>query len=76
MVTTQKNCTERHNIFPWLYIVWKKRWRLRERKEDEKDDRIGITRMLVYNFIMELSDIGFNKIKGQELRAKLKSENE
>lgn len=46
-----------------------------KKKKDEKDDRRGITRMLVYNFIMMLCHTGFNKIKGQELRSKLESRN-
>lgn len=42
-------------------------------ERDEKDDRKGITRMLVYNFITKLYGGGLNKIKGQELRMTLRA---
>jgi hypothetical protein len=56
VVTTQKNCSEKSDTFKMLPGF------SGERAEDKKDDREGITRMLVYNFILLPGDVEFNKI--------------
>lgn len=62
VVTTQKNFTERSDTYKMLPGFSGDENRIK------KDDREGITRMLVYNFIVHQGDVGFNKMKGQETK--------